>query len=211
VSRGKLPWESLNWWPIVDAVAHRSERTGSDTLAQQDFNEVLKAGRLRAMVRRHRGPRELLAAAAWDDFHIVPLIRIQTTPSGRFRFQSGRGAVVWSRKLGGRLQAGQWFFVWKPDYEKIFGAISTVAQPPTSPQQVSGKRGRKPVHDRGELQAAALALALARKQGAPEKRPAEVVIELREWCKRNKRKVPADSTLYEIAAAAFRIKPTLKR
>jgi hypothetical protein len=210
VSRGKLPLESPNWWPIGDAFKHRSERTGSDTLAQEDFNEWLKAGRLRAMVRRHRGPRELLAAAAWDDLHIFPLIRLKPQPSGRFRFQSGRGAVVWSRKLGGRLQAGQWFFVWKPDYENIFGAVSAIAEPPAPPPQVSVNRGRKPVHDRAELQAVALWLLLQRKQGAPEKKATDVVIELREWCKRNRRKVPANSTLYEIAGVALRIKPTLK-
>ena len=88
--------------------------------------------------------------------------------------------------------------------------VGLLLQPHAQPQEVSEKRGKKPVHDRADLQSAALGLALQRKHGAPEKNPATVVDELRAWCVRHKRKVPADSTLYEIVQAAFRTKPLLK-
>jgi hypothetical protein len=192
VSKRKLPLDSPNWWLIEDALKHRTQRTGSDWLARADFNQVLKADQLPALARRADGHRELLAAAHWGDLRIGAGLR-----------------VMFSRKLG-KPPPGYWFYVWKPCYEKIFGPVTTSAEPRPRSQEVPIKRGKKPVHDRADLQSAALGLALQRKQGAPEKKPTDVVGELREWCKRNKRKVPADSTLYDIVAAAFQIKRTLK-
>jgi hypothetical protein len=203
MSRRKPPLESPHWWPIEQALEQRSQQIGSDKLASQDFNQVLKASRLRAMVRRADGSRELLGPSAWDDFYCSVLIRLRPA------LQSG-GMAVFSRKLGKRPPM-QWFFVWKPDYKKIFGDETETTKPPAQVQEVPIKRGKKPVHDRANLQAVALVLAVRKKHGAPEKTPKDVVDELREWCDRNERKVPADSTLYEIVAAAFRLKPTLPR
>jgi hypothetical protein len=201
MSPRKLPVESAHWWPITDALDHRSQRRCSDKLAAQDVHLALrKPGRLRALVQHEDGRREPLPAAAWEDLYFV------VWPSGgppRSRM------AVFSRKLGSAPR-GCRYFVWLPDYEKIFGPVTASTEPHTQPQEEPVKRGKKPVHDRADLQSAALGLALQRKHGAPEKKQTDVVGELREWCKRNKRKVPVDSTLYDIVAAAFRIKPTLK-
>ena len=209
MSRRKLPLESPHWWPLSRALEHRSERMGADQLAIWDFNQALEAGQLQAMVRR-RDDCEVLAASAWkSDFYVTPKIQLIPSSAGRFRLCS-IGMTVWSRKLGGRIP-WHWFFVWRPDYEKIFpGAATPPAEPRARSPEVPETRGRKPVHDRADLQSVALFLALQRKQGAPKKRPVEIVDGLREWCQQNKRKVPADSTLHEIVAAALRIKSTLK-
>src|SRR5262249_4330245 len=100
---------------------------------------------------------------------------------------------------------------WRPDYEKIFsGVTAPSAELRAQSSEVPENGGRKQVHDRADLQSVALWLALQRKQGAPEKRQVDIVGELREWCKRNRRKVPGDSYLNDVVAAALRIKPTLK-
>jgi hypothetical protein len=201
MSRRKLPLESSDWWPIAEALAHRAQRTGADKFAGRDFNEAVKADPpLRVLVRRADSHREVLAISAWDDFHIV-VWAYGGPPQSRFS--------VFSRTLGTAPRACR-FYVWEPDYKKIFGERTEPMKQPAQAREVPVKRGRKAVHDRADLQSAALGLAILRKQGAPEKTPTNVVDELRKWCKRNKRKVPVDSTLYDIVAAAFRIKPTLK-
>ena len=202
MKRRKLPVESPHWWPIADALEHRRQRTGANKLAAEDFNRALKAGDLRAQVRRANGSREELAASAWDDFHVNVYFGRKDQPVSM---------AVGSRKLGGSRSRDQWFFVWRPDYEKIFGPVAAAAEPRAQSQEVPEKRGRKQVHDRADLQSVALVLALQRKHGAPEKKPAEVVGELSDFCKRDNRKVPAESTLYEIVGAAYRIKQTLRK
>ena len=198
--------ESPNWWPITEALKQCARQTGSDTLACRAINGKLKAGQLRALGWRADGHRELLPPSAWGNLYCTLIVRVK--PGSKLRLRRA-GMAVFSRELGKRPPM-QWFFVWLPDYKKIFGLAATPAEPRPQLQGVPEKRGKKPVHDRADLQSAALGLALRRKQGAPEKKPADVVAELREWCKRNKRKVPSPSTLYEIVAAAFRIKLTLK-
>lgn len=200
-SRKQLPPESSNWWPITDALDHRSQRRCSDTLAAQDFHQSLReAGGLRALEQRADGHREQLPVEAWEDLYFV-VWPYGGPPRSRM--------AVSSRKLGSAPR-GCRFYVWRPDYKIIFGDETEPLTPPPQAQEVPVKRGRKPIHDRAELLAVALGLALLRKQGAPQKTITDVVGELREWCTRNKKKVPGDSTLYDIASAAFRIKPTLK-
>ena len=220
--RKPLPLESPHWWPILAALGHHSERVGSDQLAIWDFGKALKAGQLRTMVRRQDGCEEL-AASAWNDeragppqsgrtnFYITPKIQLTPGSPGRYRMRA-TGMTVWSRKLGGPIIPFHWFFVWRPDYEKIFpDAAAKPAQSRATPPEVVAKRGKKRVYNREDLQSVALHLALQRKQGAPEKTQAEVADELREWGKRNKRKVPENTLLNEIVAAAFQLKPTLER
>jgi hypothetical protein len=208
MNRGKLPLESPHWWPIVAAFKYRSEQKGSTILARQDIRREVRAGRVRTLRRHETGECELLPASAWDDLYCTVVQPRRRHPSGKILWGPSRIQVI-SHKLG-RAPPGQWFFVWKPDFEKIFQHAPELPTPSTQTQEVPENRGRKPVHDRADLQSVALVLALRRKHGAPEKRRADVVRELREWCKQNKRKAPGDSTLYDIVAAAFRIKPTLK-
>jgi hypothetical protein len=208
MTKRKLPLESPNWWPIADALEHRSQQTGSNKLATLDFNQALKDRDrpLRSQVRRADGSRELLAAAAWggEDLHCSVAVRVLREKP----FIGSGGVGVFSHKL--QRRSPHWFYVWKPDYEKIFSSVTASTEPRTQPREVPVERGRKPVHDRAELQSVALWLATRQKHGAPQKTRANVVDELRDWCTRNKRKAPADSTLYDIVAAAFRLKPTLK-
>jgi hypothetical protein len=217
MSGRKLTPEDPRWWRLEKALEDRSQQLGgADPLAVHEFNQALKADRLRVMRRRVNCPPERLAASAWEDFYIHPLMRIRMNPPkggrvlGRMRWE---GVAVWSHKLGGRV-LGQWFYVWRPDYEKIFLDVAAPATSSTGPrslsQEVPENRGRKPVHNRADLQSAALGLALQRKKGAPGKTQTDVVNELRDWCQRNKRKVPGDSYLNEVVADAFRIMRTLK-
>jgi hypothetical protein len=195
VSRRKLPLESPNWWPIREALKDGRQRIGSDKLVAQDFNQALKTDRLGALVRYADGSREVLPASAWNNLYVGGWVGL---------------LVVKSRELDGASPPGQVFYVWRPDYEKIFVPVAAVAEPRAQSQEVPMKRGPKPVHNRADLQSVALVFALQRKQGVPEKKQTDVVDELREWCKRTKRKVPVPSTLYDIVAAAYRLKPTLK-
>ena len=111
--------------------------------------------------------------------------------------------------------SGYVFYAWKPDWRKIWAAdvASTKARPPV--QEVSVERGRKKVYDRPALTVIAFALFEHRKQGEPEKTQAAVARELRTWCKEQKEKVPGNTTLNEIASAAFHVrkkwKASLKR
>jgi hypothetical protein len=210
MSRRKLTPESPDWWRIEKALADRRQEIDSPVLAAADFNLALRAGKLKTMRRHADGSCEPLAVSAWDDLYIAPLIRVNfNSPTGRSRMRPGE-LVVWSRKLGGQIR-GQWVFVWRPDYKKIFsGAATPSARSRAQPPEVLETRGRKKVHDRADLQAAALGLALQRKLGASEKTQTAVVDELRDWCRRNKQKVPGNSYLNEVVADAFRIKLTLK-
>jgi hypothetical protein len=197
MSRRKLPLESPHWWPITEALAHHSQRTSSDKFAGQDFNKVLKAKHgLRVLVRRADDHRELLAPSAWDDFHIV-VWTYGGPPRSRFS--------VFSRTLG-TAPRGCRFYVWEPDYKKFFGDRTDPMKQPAQALEVPVKRGRKPVHDLTALTVIAFALAERRKQGEPKKTEADVVRELRDWCKDRGKKVPGVSTLYEVVGIAFRIR-----
>jgi hypothetical protein len=203
VSKRRLSLEAdLRWWPLEQALEHHRRQRGPEP-TQTDFNKALEAGALRALAQHADGHRELLLASVWgSDLCIDMQLRVS---------DSRPSLELFSRKLGKRLRPAELsVFVWRPDYENIFGDRIEPTKKTAQMQEVPEKRGKKPVHDRAELQSVALWLATRQKQGAPQKTRANVVDELRDWCTRNKRKAPADSTLYEIVAAAFRIKPTLK-
>jgi hypothetical protein len=210
----ELPLESSDWVLIAKAFELHTQHTGADDqLTCLNFNQALKAKarRLRSKVRYADGRSELLAVAAWQDLYVNVQVAF-----GRLLFAPGRPQdlprteiAVLSRKNGKR-PPGCWFYVWWPDYKNIFEPVTAPAEQRTPSPEVPVKRGKKPVYNRADLQSVALWFSLQRKQGAPPKTQTDVIDELREWCKRNKQKVPSPSTLYEIAAAAFRIKPTLK-
>jgi hypothetical protein len=203
MSRRKLPLESPDWMPLEDAHRLNEERrTGNRTVAVTDLMTWLMKGDVRSMRRGIRPSatttRELLPTTFWFKHKIESW--------------SGKLLVGLRPSIGGMVRPlrGFVFYVWGPDLKKFLrtDAAPPQSQPPAA--EAPAERGRKRVHERADLQSAALGLALRRKGGAPEKNRTTVVNELRDWCKQNKRKVPADSTLYDIVAAAFRIKPTLK-
>ena len=181
------PLDSKDWWSVIQAVEDYRQRIDSGVLAWLDFNQELRAGRLRAMRRHANGSRELLAASAWDDLYVAPLIQVNfNNPSGRGRMHPGKTAV-WCRppqqrdrsdsdRGSGRQIQGQWIYIWRPDYEKIFLDVATKpAEPRARSPEVLENRGRKRVHDHAELGAVAYVLALQRKHGAPEKKPVDIV------------------------------------
>jgi hypothetical protein len=119
VSKRKLPLKSPNWWPIREALEHRCQQTVLETVAVNDFNQELKAGRLRVLVRRD-DRRELLPASAWDDFYVSTLLSLRPMQSR---------TEVFSHSHKGKPPPGHWFYVWKPDYERIFGAVRAPSEP----------------------------------------------------------------------------------
>ncbi len=201
MSKRKLPLEDPRWLQLLDADLQRRRQVGSDTLAAADLVPLIEDGRVRsklealdystrppARVRRMLTPEDFQR-----DFRIVRL---------------GRGLGLDSRR--GPPLRPLVAYIWSPDLKNFFGTDAASSQPQSLTAEVPVKRGRKPVHDRAELQSVALWLATQRKHGAPPKNATVVVDELRAWCVRHKRKVPVDSTLYEIVTAAFRTKPLLR-
>jgi hypothetical protein len=192
-----LPPESPHWWPIEQALEHRSQQTGSDKLAAQDFNRALKLGRLRALVRRADGPRELLTPSAWDDLYIAVLVDI-TLFVTHFTPQPPSaprpGLAVFSHKLGKR-PAECWFFVWLPDYKNIFGDLEPKSQSAEQVLERPEKRGRKAI-----LPWTRIGFELARraeKMGAAagNKSTNSWATDLDQWCDDHKLKAPPNSEL----------------
>jgi hypothetical protein len=208
MSRRKLPLESPNWWPIEKALEHRSEGTGSDRLACQDFNKALKAGPLRALVRRADGYRELLSASAWDDFYVGVWVR--AAPSRRSLqdfFQPG-GMAVSSHQLGKR-PPGHWFYVWLPDYKNIFGDPHAKSLSFAQMQEVPEKRGRKFEHPWPEIGFELVRRAAKKGKTAENKSTNSWALELTKWCEDHYQKAPVDSDLREFiddVLRALRIK-----
>ena len=194
MSKRKLPFDSPNWWPIREALEHRCQQTGSDMDAGNDFNRELKAGRLRALARRD-SRRELLAASAWDDFYVSTLLSLRPMQS---RME------VFSHSHKGKPPPGHWFYVWKLDYERIFGAVpapsgpvapsSAAVRAPSEEPASKGKGGRPVKH-----QWNALTLVASRYfRHDPKLTRSAVVRKLEGWCDTNKKPMPAPSALQEM-------------
>jgi hypothetical protein len=211
VKRIRLPLDSPIWLTLNEAYRRGYALTNTSDVVVADLQQGLEDGRLHSKIRWLKGvgfigdtatrtrnqnsrPEELLPSTFRPDFEILCRDNKLRLLSRGSKFISGAAVI----------------YVWGPDLKKFLRTDATSPQPPPPATEVPVERGRKRVHERADLQSAALGLALQRKPGAPEKKPTDVVNELREWCKRNKRKVPSPSTLYDIVAAALRIKPTLK-
>jgi len=188
VTRRKLPLESPHWWPITQAIEHRRQRTSADKLTALDFTQALKAGRLRALVRYADGHREWLPTSAWDDLYVggwPPKL------------------AVFSRKLGSQ-PPGQFFFVWLPDYENIFGDRHAISSSPAQTQEVPEKRGRKASHP--WLEIGFELISRVRKKGgvAGNKSTNEWAEEIAQWCEDHYQKAPVYSDLREFVDDVFR-------
>ena len=115
MSRRTLPLESPYWVPITEAFEWREQQTDSVDLAVHDFNQKLGAGKLRALVRREDGQSELVARTVWNnDLHIAVL------------YSRHSHIAVFYRGLRDSPRE-QWFFIWKPDYVRIFDAPAAAA------------------------------------------------------------------------------------
>jgi hypothetical protein len=178
----------MNWWPLEDAITCRYEQTRSEVATADDLNGALKNGRLRSSILDRVTGRKVLSASAWaKDFYIAPSLM-----SVHWR---GNDFPVVDR----------WFFVWKKDFEKIFGtAVLTPAAPGQVPEKQEETRGRKPQHEWPK----AVEEILLRMRKSPKKIDADIAKEVQlEWQTRGKKALPT-STLHEYIAAVRRgLKP----
>jgi hypothetical protein len=198
MSRRKLPLplESPDWVPITEAFEWRLQQTGSEMLVVLDFDKALRDGELRALVRGADGQSELLARTVWhNDLHIAVLFSPQPT------------MAVFSRKLSESPPLWQWFFVWKPDYVRIFGAgpapLAPVASSSpavrTPSEERKGKGGRPLKHDW-----IALALEASRHfRHNPKRTHNGVLRKLEAWCQTHRRPMPAMSELQNLVRQVY--------
>jgi hypothetical protein len=199
--RGPLPLESSNWWPLEAAIECRLEQTRSETLTTSDLNGALvrKTKPLRSLVRHADGRRELLLPSAWiEDFHLSVWF---LPPSGQREGQDNGGVAVFSRRTENRV-FGRWFFIWKPDFERIFvNTVPAPAAPAEAPETSGKKRGRPQVHNWPDL-----VVAIGSKlQETPKKTDGRIVEELQGWCRLRGEKEPPDSELRKYIAAVRRV------
>jgi hypothetical protein len=184
-----LPLDDPRWEPLNDALQRRCKQVGGYDPALLDLNRELAGGGLQSMVRRlergfnpAREVRILLAREFWTEFRVVE--RLASDDGGRLATVRG------SRRLG-----PCWFYVWLPDYKKIFP--DTDAQPgaPAPMQEVPEKRGRKAKYDWPAI-GHELVRRIAKNgiltRPMSTKRLAD---ELGDWCEIKYKKAPVDSEL----------------
>ena len=226
----RLPLVSPNWTPLTEVHRFLCEQTDNRIFAAQDLTDAMANDRVRSMRRqvyRPLGrlhdyePRELLPPSFWATKYLLSSsateLQLVERRGHRLPLPPPRNSVVPGPNVGSIpiSSSGYVFYAWKPDWRKIWVAdvASTKARPPV--QEVSVERGRKKVYDRPALTVIAFALFERRRQGEPEKTQAAVARELRTWCKEQKEKVPGNTTLNDIASAAFHVrkkwKASLKR
>jgi len=198
MSRRKLslPLKSPDWVPITEAFEWRLQQTRSEMLVVLDFEKALRDGELRALVRHADGQSELLARTVWDnDLHIAVLFSPQLT------------MTVFSRKLSESPPLWQWFFVWKPDYVRIFVAGSTPSAPVASSsaavrtpsEERKGKGGRPLKHDW-----VSLALeASGHFRHNPKLTRNDVLKKLEGWCETHSRPIPVQSELQKLVGQVY--------
>jgi hypothetical protein len=191
-----LPLKSPDWVPITEAFEWRLQQTDSILLAVYDFDQALSAGELRALVRRADGQSELLARTVWhNDLHIAGYFSLQPT------------MAVFSRKLGESPPLEQWFFVWKTDYVRIFGAgpapsapvASSSAAVRTPSEERKGKGGRPLKHDWVSLALEASWLF----RHNPKLTRNAVLRKLEDWCQTRSRPMPALSELQTLVQQVY--------
>jgi hypothetical protein len=196
MSGRKLPLKSPHWVPITQAFEWRLQQTDSIWLAVYDFDQALSAGELRALVRCADGQSELLARTVWhNDLHIAASFSLQPT------------GAVFSRKLGESPPMEQWFFVWQPDYVRIFVARPAASAPVVSSspavrtpsEERKGKGGRPLKHDWGSL----MLEASWHFRHNPKLTRNAVLRKLEDWCQTHSRPIPAPSELQTMVQQAY--------
>jgi hypothetical protein len=227
----RLPLDSPNWTPLTEVHRFLCEQTGNRSFAAQDLTDAMANDRVQSMRRQVYRPLrrlhddepecELLLPSFWATKYLLDSsateLQLVERRGHRLPLPPPRNSVVPGPNFKSipLSSSGYVFYAWKPDWKKIWVADSpsTEARPPVP--EVSVERGRKKVYDRPALTVIAFALFEHRKQGEPEKTQAKVAGELRAWCKEQKEKVPGNTTLNEIASAAFQVrkkwKASLKR
>jgi hypothetical protein len=107
----KLPLNDPHWIPIWRAIDLRAAQIGDRELAVTDLERAKEGGELRGM----RRSRDSGAYEYW----LEPSRREFTW------FQYSREVLEGPRKPSVRLPTDGWlFYIWKPDYDRLFPALS---------------------------------------------------------------------------------------
>jgi hypothetical protein len=185
--------DSSNWLSLTEAHAARSKQVGSGDFAARDLTKQMREGRIHSMLLRYRsrrvgeeGPpapeRTLLSEEFWRDHELYAGDKLLVIALPRKTHQ-----VVGLRDLV--------FYVWLPDYEKIFGALHAKSSTPAQMQKVPEKRGRKAI-----LPWTKIGFELVRRvekmgNAAGNKTTNSWATELEQWCLNHNQKVPVNSEL----------------
>jgi hypothetical protein len=190
-----LPLDSPNWWPMAAAHAERCKPAGSRTFAARDLTEALRKERIRSMLRRYRtapaiwghGPpppeQTLLSKVYWRDHQLESWgDRLVVVPSPR-----RRGSL--------NFVGGCEFYVWLPDYKKIFDDPHARLSSSTQTQEVPEKRGRKATLPWTKIGFELVRRAEKMGAAAGNKSTNSWAIDLDQWCDDHKLKAPPNSEL----------------
>jgi len=192
--RGKLPLDDARWLPMTDAHGELTRRTGDRSLSARDLTDGLMVGRVRCMRRRLRPgserARELVSHAFWalhrldswsDALLVVP--RVQAGPL----VASVRGFV---------------FYVWKPDFEKLWPTAVTPSERPADPLQPPSRgRGRPKTHDWHSIDAEIARRCIDPKTGrvTVPKNESKLAADVLQWLTDQDIGQPAESEMREAA------------
>jgi hypothetical protein len=205
VSRRKpLPLDDPRWVPLTRAHAERAKQRGSDEFADEDFNRELNEGArgIRSMRRlEHPGwgessEPELLFQEFWRDHYVCSWSgRVDVVP----RLDPRYGIAELQRFI---------FYIWGPDYEKIFGAAAaeprTQVASTTKASEGETKQGRTLKHHWIEITAEVAyreASATKKERGMSDLALAKRV---RRWCATQLQQRPALSEIREIVKTVRR-------
>ena len=160
---GELPLNDPRWYTLKAAIDRREQQTGAVSLVVTDLERDLESDKLRSMRRNLlTGECEHVPAIFWRD-HVIDITLpphievyrrrdIDRTPQrwGTFAHQAADRINGWV------------FFVWKPDFDRLYFASAPVdqhdargtspsAQEPTPQQRKPRKQGggRRPKFERG--------------------------------------------------------------
>ena len=108
--REKLLFDDPRWSPVVELHKLLSQRTGDPRLAAFDLTAALANNRLRCMRRNLAGEREAVPSTFWTDYQLChSLNRLKVFPRARPRDYAVPSMRGWI------------FYVWQPDFDRIFG------------------------------------------------------------------------------------------
>jgi hypothetical protein len=205
MKRRKLPLDSnnKNWGPLNDAYAAAFARSGAHALALTDVQRRLENESIRSMMCRLAGSPphakpvpELLSGRSWrEDYEI---------------YWDGEAHIgVRPRTEAIALDPNRSaFFVWKPDLAKVFpsGEPASNCQqlPINTPPGAQEKRGRHKQFSWDKIKSEIIRQIAANLPTWP-KSSEKIADDVRDWCKKNDLKPPANSTLREKVSEAIEL------
>jgi hypothetical protein len=189
----RLPLNDRRWLSVATAHSSICRSPGDFYVVAEDMTDALADGRLRSMRRQINGDgpnRELLSSSFWAEHKIESWDRENLT-------------VV--RRGEGALTIYGVFYVWEPDYEKVFrgGANPRRAQVAPTPKAPEGakKQGAPLKHDWVAITTeVAFREATATKRQRDKSDLAEAR-SVRRWCATRLKQRPALSDIREIVKA----------